>query len=111
MNKRMNLSLGPEVTLVQHDGQTEQQNRMNLAFSLVSPEYWGAARGLDWKDQINAVLVEEDLKTAGVTIQEVVDSVEFMTATKATLRESTVHLTNEKAYIIKADGYRRGPAC
>jgi hypothetical protein len=103
------LALGPTVTLVaaHAEEQTPEQRFMYRAFALVCPKAWGKA---DWKEPVNAVLTNADLDVAGVTLADVCKAVEFFTATTARVTYSTVHATGEPAYIIRAVGYRRGPA-
>lgn len=105
MATTITLTYGPTTTLPDPIG-NEQKDLMDRAFALVSPEVWG--RG-DWKETVSAVLSNADLAAANVTLDDVVASVEFMTATKATVTNTT-NTKSECAYIVRADGYRRGPA-
>lgn len=103
----VSLAYGPVIALpAPEEGCTPKQARMRRAFALVSPEAWGRA---DWKEQVSAVLTDADLEVSGVTLAEVVEAVEFMTATPAAVSD---HPTTSGAtvHVVRAPGYRRGPA-
>ncbi len=81
---------------------------MARAFALVSPEAWGAA---DWKGPVSAVLHPDDLLALDVTIEQVSAAVAYYTATEATVRACPLFADpSVNAYIVKAAGYRMGPA-
>lgn len=69
-----------------------------------------------WKDEIVACVPDSRLKAAGVTIEDVVASIEFYTATKARVSREvfgvlgTRDFRGESGYLVRADGYRKGPA-
>jgi hypothetical protein len=77
-----------------------------------------AAASKCWKDAIASVVTVDDLANAGVTIEEVAEAIEFYTATKATITSEKVVQTlfvryvgePVDAFLVLADGYRRGPA-
>lgn len=104
--KTLKLALGPVVTILEVRGATPEQVYMHRAFALVAPEVWGAG---DWRGPVSAVLLNEDLDAAGVSLADVCDAVQFFTATPASVTYSST-LKGEPAYIIRAVGYRRGPA-
>lgn len=103
---KIKLTVGPEITFAAVLGCTPEQNYMQKAFALVCPSAWGKG---DWEGAVSAVLTNADLAAVGVTLQDVVEAVLFMTATEATVRRSQM-LNGELAYIIQAAGYRAGPA-
>lgn len=85
--------------------ETQEQQRMHEAFSLVSPDRFDAA--LSWRDRIDAVVTDAELRDAGIAIEEVLASVMFMTATAATAQQL---LARPLVWRITARGYRLGPA-
>ena len=100
------LTLGPAVQINAVAGHTPEQAYMNKAFALVSPEFWGKA---DWRSAISAVLTNADLEAVGVSLADVADAIEFFTATKASVTYSST-LGGEPVYIVRAAGFRNGPA-
>src|SRR5262245_34015197 len=111
------------------DFQTDHEATMRRAWTLVCPRTHAlelAKRGLisekiaqkvSWKDQISAMVTDEMLNAAGVTVEQVLEAIEFYTATEATAaREEIVGLAWEKyatprpGWLIQADGYYAGPA-
>lgn len=100
------LHFGPTVTL--EPRMEIPCPKMFRAFALVSPDAWGRA---DWKEEIVAVLHPSDLDAAGVTLAEVEAAIVFYTATEANVRAVEVNAEpGVFAHVIKAPGYRRGPA-
>lgn len=103
--------------------------RMTTAFDLVCPGKHArelAARGMispeiaerfTWRERIAATVLEEDLDAAGLTLADVIEAVEFFTATSPTVEEANVaseawvsFITPRRGFLILADGYRLGPA-
>ena len=81
---------------------------LRKAFALVDPKLWGQS---DWKEPITAVLHQEDLDAVCVTLEDVLMSIEFYTATKASVdRCPEAKDPNSFALVITAKGYRAGPA-
>jgi hypothetical protein len=84
--------------------------RMQTAFEVVDPTCW--RRGTDWKDRIDfsgkTTTIAKVLKHFGVTLEEVLESIVYMTATmpKVTRRP----LADGELLSITAMGYRAGPA-
>lgn len=84
----------------------EQAKRLAAAWEIVNP---AVPNYQDWKSPIawgigTRHLVEHLAGRAGVTLDDVLDAIEFYTATEATVTE-----VNGVTW-IKADGYRAGPA-
>ena len=103
----LKLHFGPTVTLVAPN-HVPTHPKMYRAFALVSPDSWGKK---DWKEAITAVIHPVDLENAGVSLEEVLESIEFYTATKAAAEFIPVHgEPGVNAYVIRADGYRKGEA-
>ncbi len=101
------LHFGPVVSLVS-TFENPEQARHARAFALVSPDAWGRA---DWREPISAVLHPADLEACGVTIAAVLEAIAFFTATEGTVREVPIHATPAiSAFVVKAAGYRAGPA-
>jgi hypothetical protein len=69
---------------------------------------------VSWKGSIAAVVTDATLAAAGCTIEQVAESVEFMTATRAKItRYSQVNTATGESgpgYLVTAPGYLRGPA-
>lgn len=105
----ISLAYGPTVSLVSPNATelTDEQNAQFRAFALVCPQAWGRS---DWKEQVSAVLTEADLEVAGVTIDAVCDAVRFYTATEPTVSKVATSNPEVFALVVRADGYRRGPA-
>jgi hypothetical protein len=101
MNNAIALTYGPEIETSNIRG-----DRLGRAFALVCPKAWGRA---DWKEEIRAVLSDADLTAMGVTLADVSESVMHYTATALSIRETST-LKGERAYVVTAKGYRRGPA-
>jgi hypothetical protein len=81
---------------------------LRRAFALVDPKLWGQP---DWKAPIAAVLHQEDLDAVRVSLEDVIMSIEFYTATKASVdRCPEAKDPNSFALVITAKGYRAGPA-
>jgi hypothetical protein len=81
--------------------QYESENNVHqVAFALVCP----TRRGAHWKDQIDQVVTDAELREAGVTIEQVAEAVPFMTATEPTLFRVA------GGWRVTAKGYRAGPA-
>lgn len=76
------------------------RGRLEKAFALVSDPH-------DWKAPIRAVVLVEDLDAAGLTVDDVTESVAFYTATDASV---TVLVKPTGAVYVTALGYRAGPA-
>ena len=88
----------------------KRQERMEKAFALVTPEKFGAK---DWRCSINAWVTQEELVSAGVTIDDVREAVLFYTATPAYISGHLISFGQPEkgaGYIIRALGYRKGPA-
>lgn len=99
--------------------------KLLTAFALVDPTpdhallaLYGIAdaRG-DWKDPIHALVTDDALQAAGVTIADVEAAIIHYTATVATVTREVIGATTAVTYIggapgymVIADGYRRGPA-
>lgn len=64
------------------------------------------ANPADWKAPIDARVTRDVLARANVTIEDILEAVEFFTATTATVSTPDMH----GARSVRADGYRRGPA-
>jgi len=75
--------------------------KMESAFALVTPNL----RGAHWKDAVEATVSASQLEEAGVSLEDVEQSVIFFTATVPTLDE-----VEEGLWSVTADGYRMGPA-
>lgn len=103
--------------------------QMKKAFDLVCPEETtrrmveripsrkDALDYVSWKGEICALVTEEDLTSAGVTIEDVAESVEFYTATTAIVTRQSIGSLPWKTfdapkpgYLVRAKGYRLGPA-
>lgn len=82
--------------------------RMRSAFELVTPERFDETR--TWRDTIDAVVTGAELKEKGVTLEEVVELVLFMTATSAKVTLLTPKGCPVPVYRLTAKGYRAGPA-
>ncbi len=109
---------------------TDLKARMTKAFELVCPATHAAklaafgmisgadAASVSWKGRIAAVLTQDDLTQAGVTLAEVIDSIEFFTATSPVVTEEKIFQTAFVRYVgepmsgwlVLADGYAVGPA-
>jgi hypothetical protein len=77
-----------------------EQARMKKAFALVSPD----REGRHWKDRIDARITSEECRAAGVSLEEVCESVEYMTGTPA-----KALVTGVGRYHVTAPGYWAGP--
>lgn len=86
---------------------TPEQERMNRAFELVCPTKFG---GTDWRSPINAFVAEKELTETGVTLDEVKEAVAFMTATEAHVSVPISMAEGGIGYLVRAKGYRAGPA-
>lgn len=109
---------------------TTNKATMTAAFSLVCPATHAAAlaamgmisgkdaASVSWKDRIAAIVTVDDLANAGVTIGEVVQAIEFFTATSPVVSQEKVIQTHfvryvgepQDGFLVIADGYRAGPA-
>lgn len=116
----MNTSNTPTAVVIEN-----LKNTMEIAFVLVNPAeramslaeagYPGVSAS--WRDPIAAVITDEELESRGITIQDVRDSVEFYTATEATITREQIkstplvsYLEPISGYLVIAKGYRAGPA-
>jgi hypothetical protein len=101
---------------------------LRTAFALVDPletigHFYGADmmrrnadEGRSWRDRIATLVPQERLDAAGVTIDDVRESVIHFTATEPTITAHTIgqvgirHYHGRPGYLVLAEGYRRGPA-
>lgn len=102
---------------------------MQRAFHLVNPAAQAqelARRGLisqeaadrqDWRGEIAIALTLEAIEAEGLTLQNVEDSILFMTGTVANVIPAQIageawisYLKPRPGFLILADGYRKGPA-
>ncbi len=98
-------------------GGSEHHQLMHRAFVLADPTR-PAHNGYparDWKDPIDfrgtTTTMASVCKHLGVTLEDVVASIEYMTATKATVvRRPIANCPGEELIIVTAPGYRAGPA-
>jgi hypothetical protein len=74
-----------------------------VAFDLVAPKS-------HWKDAIEAVVRVSVMEAAGLTIDDVTQSVGFYTATEARTQVITGQDGSVWGYLVTAPGYRAGPA-
>ena len=74
-------------------------DRMIAAFEIVEPTN-------DWRDRIFSVFSHSALTNAGVTLADVIESVEYFTATVPTIIEDEW----DGSITVSAIGYRNGPA-
>lgn len=105
------------------------ESTMSKAFDLVDPGKRAAfladvglitreaAELKSWRDEIYDAVTEAELEEAGVTIDDVARAIEFYTATVPTIVKHTigsrpwvVYFENQPGYLIRAKGYRQGPA-
>ena len=77
---------------------SDHHAKMVAAFDLIEPAG-------DWRDPIFAAISHAACAAAGVTLADVVESVEYFTATVAKVTEDDFGLVT-----VTADGYRNGPA-
>lgn len=77
-----------------------EQAKMQTAFALVSPD----TQGRNWKDKIDCYVSGKSLADAGVSINDVLASVLYMTGTSAKL--TPVH---DRSWRVTAPGYWAGP--
>jgi hypothetical protein len=99
--------------------------KLARAFDLISPApnpeicalYGLTGGGRDWKDRIHAIVTDDELEAANVTISDVEEAIMHYTATiprvtreriKGTLR--VTYVDGLPGYMVQADGYRAGPA-
>lgn len=81
---------------------------MARAFALVAPEKFGAR---DWREPVNAWVTARELDAAGVSIDAVREAVEYFTATEASVSAAIAGRSGGGiGYLVRALGYRRGPA-
>ena len=73
---------------------------LQTAFALVSPD----TQGRNWKDKIDCYVSGKSLADAGVSINDVLASVLYMTGTSAKL--TPVH---DRSWRVTAPGYWAGP--
>ena len=99
--------MGPVVSFETIEGHTAEQAHMHRAFALVCPSHWNVSG--DWKDEVRAVITDADLEAVGVTLQDVAKSVSFFTATES-YTQPLQTLKGETVYVVRAKGYRAGPA-
>jgi len=85
---------------------------MEKAWSVVDPSCGGVVPGRTWKDPIDTSgtpnVVNALLRHQGVTLGQVLASIEYFTATKP--RMSYENRKGVEVMRITADGYRKGPA-
>lgn len=110
-------------------GMTIDTDKMRRAFNLVDPSVIfselvarglfkaGAAPAWTWKDRIGALVTDEDLAAADVTIDDVREAVEHFTATEAQVTRAQIEgrawvhfLEARPGYMVQAVGYNAGPA-
>lgn len=74
---------------------------------------------VSWKGPIAALVTDEELLAADVTVSELADAVQYMTATRATCERIQIgqricedyHVeATRPGWLITADGYAAGPA-
>ena len=68
------------------------------------------AAHVTWRDRIVAIVTDADLASAGVTIEQIKESIVFFTATRPTVTRERIAPQNVPGYLVLADGYRNGPA-
>jgi hypothetical protein len=102
---------------------------MEKAWALVNPRAYAEEledRGLlsaasvakvSWKDPISALVTDEDLATAGVTIDQVREAIIYFTATEPRITREKIggkpwvhHLIPLDGWLVTATGYLMGPA-
>ena len=124
----MATTMGMSRAAFQHEIDTHKA-RMERAFRLVDPAERArelvergiipesAAASVSWRDEIAAVVTDEQLAEARVTIDDVKQSIAFFTATEAyCFREAVgslpwvAFLRCVGGWMVRADGYRKGPA-
>lgn len=73
--------------------------------------------GITWRDEIIALVLDTELATVGVTIQDVRDAVWFYTATQAIVSREVIATqygrsldAGQSGFLVQSPGYRRGPA-
>lgn len=77
-------------------------NRMNAIFAIVT-------RNMDnWKDPIRGYITEADMTVNNWTVEDVVDAVDYFTATKA--KVVAENYPGDEGYRVTAPGYYNGPA-
>lgn len=81
------------------------------------PQHAEVLANVTWKDAICALVTDEDMVVAGVTIEQVRDAVVFYTATVPRIDRHQIagtpwarFETPKPGYLVRADGYRMGPA-
>jgi hypothetical protein len=88
-----------------------RHNLMHRAWRLANPAC--KPLGRDWKDPIRFYGTEATLrgtcKDMGFTLENVLEAIEYMTATKASVTCETID--GEEVLVVAAPGYRAGPAC
>lgn len=118
------------VTCAHRARRDAHQVLMDRAFALVNPRRHAnelAERGMisreaasqkNWKDEIVSVVSQIELDEAGVTIEQVQEAIVYMTATAATVQPVTIkgeawvtYLgSGIRGFLVRAPGYRQGPA-
>lgn len=107
----------------------EHHELMTRAFNLVCPHEHAqaladvglitqqAANFVSWKDPIGALVTDDDLAQASVTIDHVREAVVYFTATVPVITREAIggtslvhHLQPRPGWFVRATGYRRGPA-
>lgn len=76
-----------------------------------------AAATVTWKAPIGALILDVELADAGLSIDDVIEAIEFYTATRATVQRAPIGRRSAQSdgdgrmgYLVTADGYARGPA-
>lgn len=77
---------------------SDHHAKMVAAFEIIEPAG-------DWRDPILSATSHAALHAAGVTLEDVLESVQYFTATVANVIEDDFGLVT-----VSADGYRNGPA-
>jgi hypothetical protein len=79
------------------------QARMQKAFNLVAPKE-------HWKNPVRCEVTSNQLEEAGLTIQQVCESVVYFTGTQALARLITKNpITGTEFFMVTAPGYYAGP--
>lgn len=79
-----------------------EKARRDAVWALVAPKS-------DWRARIQAFVSADVYRHEGLTLREITDVIAFFTATEATF-ETVSHEGLFCGYVVKADGYRMGPA-
>ena len=77
---------------------SDHHSKMVVAFDVVAPVG-------DWRDPIFAAISHAECAAVGVSLSDVLEAVEYFTATVAKVSEDDFGLVT-----VSSDGYRNGPA-